>query len=150
MEAADRDAAPVERRILRNLGFFGHFLHVHAGGRSGKRHMLSKLYLSGGQLSQRELQDYAGISAASLSELLSKLEAEGLVTRTRSDEDRRQMEIALTPEGRERAIALKEEVEAFEAACASCLTEDEQGELLGYLDRMAEHWRGMEREGVCA
>lgn len=143
-------AAPTERRILHDLGFFGHFLHVHLGGRSGKQHMLATLYGSGGQLSQRELQDHAGISAAALSEVLSKLEAEGLVTRERSDEDRRQMDIALTSQGRERAVALKEEFEAFETDCVSCLTEEEQAELLRLLDCMAEHWRNMETKGVCA
>lgn len=141
---------PLSRRILHDLGFFGHYLHVHAGGRSGKQHTLAKLHMSGGKLSQRELQEHSHISSAALSEVLSKLECEGLITRSRSDEDRRQMDVALTEEGIAQAIMHKREFEAFESECLSCLSEEERLQLLDMLDRLAEHWRGMDRKEACA
>lgn len=137
-------------RVLRDLAFFGHFLHTHAGGRSGKRHVLARLSKAGGQLSQRDLQEHSQISSAALSEVLTKLECEGLIERTRSDEDRRQMDIALTEEGSERAARLKEEFEAFEAECLSCLDDDEQVQLLELLDRLADYWRGMDGKEIRA
>ena len=75
---------------------------------------------------------------------------EGLVTRSRSDEDRRQMDITLTEEGVTQAIMRKREFEAFESECLSCLSEDERIQLLEMLDRLAEHWRGMDRKEECA
>lgn len=137
-------------RVLRDLAFFGNFLHTHAGGRSGKRHVLARLSKAGGQLSQRDLQEHSQISSAALSEVLAKLECEGLVERTRSDEDRRQMDIALTEEGSRRAAKLKEEFEAFEAECLSCLDDDEQVQLLEMLDRLADYWRGMDGKEIRA
>lgn len=150
MVPRDEEDVPTERRILRDLGFFGHFMHVYLGGRSGKRHLLAHLHKSGGQLSQRELQEHAGISAAALSEVLAKLEAEELIVRRRSSEDRRQMDVTLTEEGRRRAVELMSSLEAFERASVDCFDERECEELLGLLDRMARHWRDMEKRGVCA
>lgn len=150
MEHIDMQDWTLGHRIIHDLGFFGHYMHVYMGGRSGKMHILAKLDASGGHLSQRELQERMDISSAALSEVLSKLEAEGLVVRERSDEDRRQMDIALTEAGREQAIMHKRELEAFEVECLSCLGEEEQVQLLGVLDRLAEHWRTMERKEGCA
>ena len=150
MEETRQDEEPLSRRILHDLGFFGHYLHVHAGGRSGKQHILAKLHQAGGKLSQRELQERSHISSAALSEVLSKLEMEGLVTRSRSDEDRRQMDITLTEEGVTQAIMRKREFEAFESEGLSCLSEDERIHLLEMLDRLAELWRGMDGKEACA
>ncbi|MBQ9315355.1 MAG: MarR family transcriptional regulator [Atopobiaceae bacterium] len=141
---------PLPRHVLHDLGFFGHFLHLHAGGRSGQQHILVKLHKSGGHMTQRDLQEAAGISSASISEVLSKLECAGLITRTRSDEDRRQLDIALTQGGTTRAEELIERRREFERQCLTCLSEQEQEQLVTLLDRLAEHWRGLEGEGVCA
>ena len=141
---------PLPRHVLHDLGFFGHYLHLHAGGRSGQQHILVKLHKSGGHMTQRDLQEAAGISSASISEVLSKLECAGLITRTRSDEDRRQLDIALTQEGTTRAEELIERRREFERQCLSCPSEQEQEQLVTLLDRLAEHWRGLEGEGACA
>ena len=141
---------PLPRHVLHDLGFFGHYLHLHAGGRSGQQHILVKLHKSGGHMTQRDLQEAAGISSASISEVVAKLECAGLVAKTRSDEDRRQMEIALTEAGDARAQELIGRRRKFEAQCLACLTEEEQQQLVTLLDRLAEHWRGLEGEGACA
>lgn len=145
MRPRDPAQRSVGFRVLRDLGYLGHFLHVHNGGRSGKKHLLVQLHKSGGSLSQRGLQEAAGISSATLSELLAKLEGEGLIDRTRSEADRRQMDIRLTDSGTQRAVGALRDAEEFEATCLSCLTRQEQGELLGMLDRLADSWGERER-----
>ena len=143
------------RHVLHDLGFFGHYLHTKAGGRSGQQHILVKLYQSGGHMTQRELQELSNISSAALSEVLAKLEGTGGIERTRSDEDRRQLDIALTDEGWRRAARFVEQREGFEEHCLSCLSADEQTQLIGLLDRLADHWQDLrweeaEGEGACA
>jgi DNA-binding MarR family transcriptional regulator len=138
------------RRVLHDLGFFGHYLHIHAGGRSGQQHILVRLHISGGHMTQRELQEQCSISSASLSEVLSKLEGAELIERTRSDEDRRQLDIALTDEGTRRAITILGERKAFEESCLACLSDEEQGTLIDLLDRLVEHWEELEGEGACS
>lgn len=142
--------APLPRHVLFDLGFFGHYLHIHAGGRSGQQHILVKLLLHGGDMTQRDLQEVSGISSAAISEVLAKLEGTGLIRRTRSDEDRRQLVIALTTEGTARAEELVEQRQAFEEQCLTCLDEQEQEQLVGLLDRLVDHWKAIEREEGCA
>lgn len=135
----------VERHILRDLGFFGHYLHLHRGGRNGKDHILLALRKNDSKMTQRALQERSCITSASLSEVVAKLEAEGLVTRTRQEEDRRQLTVALTPEGEARAdeviVAWNEQDERL----LSALDQDERAQLVGLLDRLAEHWMELDR-----
>ncbi len=52
-----------------------------------------------GSLSQRQLQQLFAMRSASVSELLLKLERKGLITRQRSDQDRRSFVVSLTEAG---------------------------------------------------
>lgn len=141
---------PIERRILGDFGYFGHYLHVHSGGRSGKMHILIKLLKADGSLTQRELLESSCISSAALSEVLAKLEAEELIVRTRSDSDRRQLKIELTPAGAEKAAELRAAKRAFESSALSCLTPDEIVQLEGLLSKVAAHWRALDGAEVSA
>ncbi len=132
--------ASVELRILHDFGFFGHYLHLHAGGRSGKQHILAHLLRHDGHLTQRELLESSNISSAALSEVLAKLEAEGLVERTRSDEDRRQQQVALTEEGSRRACEIQGKKRSFEEHAFEVLSLEEREQLVATLDRLVDHW----------
>jgi DNA-binding MarR family transcriptional regulator len=135
-----------ESRIMRDLGYFGHFLHLHAGGRSGKQHMLERILDEGGTVGQRELQDTVPISSAALSEVLTKLESEGLITRTRSRSDKRQLDVSLTEEGQAEAKLCAEKRAKFEEIAFSVLSEDERTQLLEVLDRLMRHWQTIEEK----
>lgn len=139
-------SASRESRIMKDLGYFGHFLHLHAGGRSGKQHMLERILDEGGTISQRLLQDTVPISSAALSEVLTKLESEGLITRTRSQSDKRQLDVSLTENGQVEAKLCAEKRAKFEAEAFSVLTEDEEGQLLDMLDRLMAHWQKIEEK----
>ena len=149
------DASASARHVLHNLGFFGHYLHVNAGGLSGQQHMLVKLRRHGGHMTPRELPECSRIKSASLSEVLSKLECAQLIERTRSEDDRRQLDIALTEKGAHIADELIEQRESFDRQCLACLSEQEQQQLSDMLDRLVEHWKTISWEdilgkGVCA
>lgn len=141
----EREQTPV-RRILRDLGYFGCFLHQHRGGRSGKQHLLVALYKSGSMMTQRDLQFFSRIASGSLSELLAKLEAEGLITRLRSEADRRQLTITLTPAGEARAREVLRSWDEFDETAMACLEDDEVAQLADTLDRLADHWQRLEEE----
>ena len=135
---------PPNRRLLHDLGYFGHYLHLHAGGRGGKQFVIISLVLHGGEMSQRDLLEHACISSASLSEVLAKLEAEGLVTRTKTEEDRRLLAVALTEAGRAKADKVMEDKNRFEKESFACFDEQERTQLLDYLDRLVKHWHALE------
>ena len=143
----EKDAEPTpELQILRKLGYFGYYLHMHWGGRNGKQHILIELLGHDGHMTQRDLQEASCITSASLSEVVAKLEAEGLVTRERFETDRRQLTITLTSEGDARARALLESRQEFERRAFECLTDKERAELLGVLERVAANWEKLEKE----
>ncbi len=139
-----REESP-EKRILYDLGYFGHFLHVNRGGRSGKQHILLVLLKSGPEMTQRKLQEHSYITSASLSEVVSKLEAEGLVSRTRSESDRRTLSIRLTEEGEHQAREELLNRRRFEGQAFSCLSTAEVEDLAKTLDRLATHWEDIDQ-----
>ena len=133
-----------EMRILRNFGYFGYYLHMHWGGRNGKQHILVELLAHEGRMTQRDLQEASCITSASLSEVIAKLEAEGLVTRERSETDRRQLTVTLTPEGDLRAREVVRTRNEFERRAFDCLTDEETQGLVALLDRVAARWGELE------
>ena len=143
------EGSSVGKRILHDFGYFGHFLHMHAGGRAGKQYVLIRLLKSGGSLTQRELQEVGGTASASMSEVLAKLEGEGLIERVPLETDARQRMVRLTSAGAAKATDIEAHRLRFEEDALSPLSEDEQGELVEMLDRIAAHWRKIEdRERV--
>ena len=92
-------------------GHRGHRGHGFAGGiRSGQGRVLGILALQS-PLTQKNLAFMLGVRPQSLSELVSKLESKGLVTRSRDDNDRRSFLIDLTDAGRDAAA----EIDGFTA-----------------------------------
>ena len=144
-ETAARPSA--ELQILRRLGYFGYYLHTHWGGRNGKQHILVELLAHDGCMTQRDLQEASCITSASLSEVVTKLETEGLLSRERSETDRRQLTLTLTDEGRRRARNFIESRREFERLAFDCLTPEERDHLLETLDRVAGRWEEIEAQG---
>lgn len=143
-EALTDPAAVRAAKILKGLGFCGHYMHFHGGGRSGKVPILCTLERNGGQMSQQELGSCFELKPGSLSEILSKLEASGLIERTRDPKDRRQLLIALTEKGRSAAVAARHEREKFRQKAFAALTASEQEQLIGMLDRIRTTWEELD------
>jgi DNA-binding MarR family transcriptional regulator len=99
------------------------------------------------EMSQKELAAILDIRSQSLGELLAKLERQGFITRSTSEEDRRGMNISLTDAGR--TAAEQPDDSDFESFF-DCLNEEEQTAFAGYLERLIEKLEaqlGPDREG---
>ena len=86
------------------------------------------------EVSQKELSTILDIRSQSLGELLAKLEHQGYITRTPSEEDRRVMNISLTEAGK--AALEKQNKEADVDSFLDCLESAEQEKLGEYLERL--------------
>lgn len=126
--------------IIHDLKMLGHFLNYQRGGISGRRHILCLLYDLGGTASQRELGERFGMKAATLSEVLAKMQNDGLVERTRDDEDSRKLWVRLTEKGAQAGAEEIENRKRFQRRCMASLTVPEQEELLRLLDRLRADW----------
>lgn len=89
---------------------------VRGGRHDSQAQVLKILSMAGGSADQRDLQEAMRIRPASCSELISKLEAKGLVERQRDEDDRRKVQIFLTEKGKERSqkTGLEARTEFFE------------------------------------
>ncbi|AEB06247.1 regulatory protein MarR [Coriobacterium glomerans PW2] len=131
-------------RILHGLGYCGHFLHFHAGGRSGRAPMLCLLAKYGGKMAQQEIGRHFDIQPGSLSEILAKLEADGLIERTRDRQDRRQLSIQLTQSGFKQAEQERCARERFKREAFSYLSEHEQVQLGAMLEAIRAAWEELD------
>ena len=124
------------KQILNGLGYCGHYLHFHGGGASGKAPIICLIAKHGGKISQQELGLHFALKPGSLSEILSKCEAIGLIERGAAaiytEEGARQAEL-------EQAARIKFRSEAF-----SALTLEEREQLLIMLNKIRNTWEGFD------
>ena len=112
----------------------GHYLAHRAGAVSSRERML-RLLAERGEMQQSDLVYLLELRSASVSEQLGKLEAQGLVERRRSEEDRRGVTIELTQAGRELAESAGAQADMF-----SALSGEEQEQLRELLQRLLSSW----------
>ena len=117
----------------------GHFLHFNMGGKAGRKRVLATL-LREGEISQRTLQDLLDIQSGSLSEILAKSEADGLLEKVKCGSDRRGYILRLTESGQALAKQVTACHEARVDKLLGCLSDDEQLALLAMLDKLTLHW----------
>ena len=92
--------------------------------------------------SQRGLAKDLRIEGATLTRHLDRMEREGLIARTRDPQDRRQIRVELTPEGRALHGRLRATAEAVGAKACAGLTETDQATLRRLLGRLRENLGG--------
>ena len=89
-----------------------------------------------GELSVGELGERLYLDSGTLTPLLKKMEARGLLVRHRSDEDARRVDIALTQKG----LAMKEDAREVPIAMGQCvgIDADEAAELVRLLRKVMD------------
>ena len=98
----------------------------------------------GGEMSQQELGMHFDLKPGSPSEILSKLEVNGLIERSRNPKDRRQLTIRLTETGRENAHVEQAARIRFREQAFSALTHDEREDLAEMLDKIRVTWEELD------
>ncbi len=93
--------------------------------------------------SARELADLADLTPATVTQMLESMEAAGLVTRTRSDEDRRVVLSELTPRGVEIIAARRAAMEPRWRAALEEFDTEELATAARVLNRLADYFDAM-------
>lgn len=110
------------------------------GGNASRKRIIALLY-ERGELTQREIRKLLGVQAGSLSELVSRMEKFGVLTREPDEADRRRTVLRLTDKGRERA---REPVEMTDERLFAALSGEERAQLrvmLRKIDDAHTKWR---------
>lgn len=124
--------------------------YLHASGKFHGQNRLLILLFEQGTLTQRELITNTGRRSATLSEQLENMEKAGYITRTRNEQDRRNVDVSLTPLGQK---AAKDAI-AYRAIRAntlfSDLNEEEKAQLSHLLHKLLSLWRELSPESEAA
>ena len=90
-------------------------------------------------VSSRELCEALDIRPSSLSEMLARAEAEGLLTRMADETDRRVQRVSLTPKGLQAVTEMEDARRQDAEKKTSCLTDEEKAQFCALCERLSEH-----------
>ena len=114
----------------------GHMFTHRFGRRKKRREQLLHLVAENPGITQKELAEHLHIQPASLSELITKLERKGLVTREKNENDRRSICVQLTETGFQRL----QEPESRDLDPFAALSPGEQEQLGELLQKLVSDW----------
>ena len=89
--------------------------------------------------SQHDITNMRFNSSATVSEILSYLEKQGLIVRERSEADRRKVCLHLSDSGRDLTMRLREQYYIFFQTCMTGFSEEEQNELFRLLEKFVSN-----------
>jgi DNA-binding MarR family transcriptional regulator len=133
---------PYEERILRALRRITRALDLHsrqlAGsfGLTGPQLVCLRALDALGPLTPSQLARHVDLSQATVTGIIDRLEASGLVARARNVDDRRRVTVRLTDEGNELVKKAPSPLQDRFLAQLAGLPEDEQEQLLAALTRV--------------
>ena len=127
-----------EHTLAIRLKTCGRFLYYQVGGKAGQQRILMRLK-NHGKTTQKELQDVLEISSGAMSEILQKMEDSGLILRAKSTEDKRQVDLSLTPHGRESAFLVEEHYHQTLDRMFECLSAEQKDQLEETLGTLTAH-----------
>lgn len=99
------------------------------------QHRVLSIIMERDTIPQGELLEILDVRSSSLSEILRKLERRELITRQRSEKDKRSFEVSVTPKAKT-MFADREENESEGDQLFDCLDETEQEQLKNILEKL--------------
>lgn len=129
----------MDDKLIMNLRNISHMMRGQYEGKASQKRILIILHESDA-LTQKELTERLGIQPGSASEILSKLENAGLITRTPNEADRRTTDIQLTNTGMKLALEAVEQRQKRHQEMFSCLSSEERQTLLSLLEKIHTDW----------
>lgn len=126
-------------KLIWNFRDIGHTIRQTYEGKGSQQRILIILN-EVGCISQSDLTQRLGIQPGSASEVISKLEAAGLIVRTANEKDKRTMDIRLTQEGEQEAQQAAIRREERHRSMFESLSEEEKAHLVTLLERINADW----------
>lgn len=140
-----REILVVLRRIMRAVEMYSHRLNVEHGV-TGPQLVALHALAQRGRLSAQDLARAVQVSRPTITGILDRLERHELVTRTRSDTDRRALNIAITDKGQRLLASAPAALHERFASRLAELDGWEQSLVLATLQRVAIMMDGRQRE----
>ena len=97
-----------------------------------------KIVAHHGPISQRDISDRLGVHPSDMVKVVDQLEDYGLVTRVRSEQDRRRYDVTLTAKGRRTLTRFDELAHEVDQSFYAVLTAAERKQLQRLMDKLVE------------
>lgn len=123
----------------------GHALRRGHGGKVSQETVIRLLHIDGA-MTQRELQERMRVQQSSVSELVKKLEDQGLVSKERDPRDRRKTILRLTEAGERQDATNKQKNRARDQRMFGMLDDHERAELTALLQKLLKSWDEMREQ----
>ncbi|MDP1641910.1 MAG: MarR family transcriptional regulator [Phenylobacterium sp.] len=136
MESRVSDALVAIRRIVRAAEFASRDL-ARTTGLTPSQLIVLQIVAREGEPGAGAIAEAARLSQATVTALLDKLEARGLVIRNRGSQDRRRVSVELTAEGRRTLADMPDVLQDRFAARFDKLADWEQASIIAGLERVA-------------
>lgn len=125
------------RRILRATDLYGREL-ARARGLTAVQLRVLQIVGETGSKTPTEISHRMGVSQATMTALIDKLVAKSLVTRQRSETDRRQTNVVITETGRSAVLEAPDPLQQRYVKKFESMAEWEQAMVVSVLERVAE------------
>lgn len=145
-------------RLTTAIRMFARVHHLHRlvfdrlvdgfGLHRSQHHLLMDIARAGAPISQKELADRRGISAAAVTGAIQKLEAGGMVERAVSTDDNRFRDIRLTEKGRETAEMTHRWFIGADKAMFRGVTEEELDGFVAVMEKMQANLHAMQNGDI--
>lgn len=93
-----------------------------------------------GALTQRELIELTGRRSATLSEQLEGMEKAGLIVRRKNEQDRRNVDVELTEQGKTAAVEAIQNRQSYADELFAAVPQRKKQQLAGLLDALLHTW----------
>ena len=126
-------AAGINEKLIFNLRDIHCTMRALYEGKGSVARVLIMLNKTG-PIAQKDLTDLLEIQPASVSDVLAKMDAQGLIQRRPSESDQRTWNVSLTQEGEQKALEAAAQRLRRHEEMFSCLDEDRKAQLLSLLE----------------
>lgn len=133
----------LDKEIVKKMIICSRYLRHYRHKNIGQDRVIELLGNNGARMSQKEIMNSLGIRAASVSELISKLDNRGLVVKEKSEEDRRAFNIVLTEQGKKEYDEIMNSHDEYEGLF-DVLSEEECKTLDELLGKLGNDWLNKE------
>lgn len=136
----DYDSLSIDTKIIKNFRGISHMIMHNSEGKGSQSRILIIL-MENKEVSQRALTKHLGLQPGSVSEVLKKLEDNGLINRLVNEDDHRTSILSLTAEGEEAAKKALEHKDKLYDEMLEVLDEKEKEDLLVLLEKLNDDWK---------
>jgi DNA-binding MarR family transcriptional regulator len=141
------NTSSIEERLMGQMRSCAHIMR-HRQGKGSQQRILAIL-TGRGTMTQRDLTGVLDVRSASVSEILSKVESNGFILRSKNEEDKRNVDVALTKSGHAEAARIDARRGELVQQMFSCLTAEEKTALAALLEKLLTSWREQDDTDGC-